>query len=34
MGSPLGPLLENIFMISLEDNTLAKLELYLGNWKQ
>ena len=33
MGSPLGPLLANIFMISLEDNTLPKLELYLRNWK-
>ena len=28
MGSPLGPLLTNIFVISLEDNTLPKLELY------
>ena len=34
MGSPLGPLLANIFMISLEDSTLPKLELYLCNWKQ
>ena len=34
MGSPLGPLLANIFMISLEDNTLPKLELYLRNWKR
>ena len=33
MGSLLGPLLANIFMISLEDNTLPKLELYylIGN---
>ena len=34
MGSPLGPLLANIFMISLEDSTLPKLELYLCNWKR
>ena len=34
MGSPLGPLLANIFMISLEDSTLLKLELYLCNWKR
>ena len=34
MGSPLGSLLANIFMISLEDNTLPKLELYLRNWKR
>ena len=33
MGSPLWLLLANIFMISLEDNTLPKLELYLCNWK-
>ena len=34
MGSPFGPLLASIFMISLEDNTLPKLELYLCNWKR
>ena len=34
MGSPLEPLLANIFMISLEDNTLPKLEMYLCNWKR
>ena len=34
MGSPLGPLLANIFMISLENSTLPKLELYLCNWKR
>ena len=33
MGSPLGPLLANIFMISSEDSTLPKLELYVCNWK-
>ena len=33
MGSPLAPLVANIFMISLEDTTLPKLELYLCNWK-
>ena len=33
MGSPLRPLLANIFMISLEDSTLPKLELYVCNWK-
>ena len=32
-GSPLGSLVANIFMISLEDSTLPKLELYLCNWK-
>ena len=31
MGSPLGPLLANIFMMSLEDNNLPKLELHLCN---
>ena len=34
MGSSVGPLLANIFMISLEDSTLPKLELYLCNWKR
>ena len=34
MVSPLGPLLANIFMISVEDSTLPKLELYLCNWKR
>ena len=34
MGSPLGPLLANIFMMSLEGNTLPKLEFYLCNWKR
>ena len=34
MGSPLGPPLANIFTISLEDNTLPKLELYLLNLKR
>ena len=34
MGLPLGPLLANVFVISLEDNTLPKLELYLCNWKR
>ena len=34
MGSSLGPLLANIFMIQVEDSTLPKLELYLCNWKQ
>ena len=33
-GSPLGSLVANIFMISLEDSTLPKLELYLCNWKR
>ena len=33
MESPFGLLLPNIF-ISLEDNTLPKLELYLRNWKR
>ena len=33
MGSPLAPLVANIFMISLENTTLPKLELYLCNWK-
>ena len=34
IGSPLGPLLVNFIMISLEDNVLPKLELYLCNWKR
>ena len=34
MGSPLGPLLANIFMISLEDSALPKSELYLCIWKR
>ena len=34
MWSTLGPLLANIFMISLEDSTLPKLELNLCNWKR
>ena len=34
MGSPLGPLLAKIFIISLEDSTLPKLELHLCNWKR
>ena len=34
MGLPLGPLLANIFTISLEDSTLPKLELYFCNWKR
>ena len=33
IGSPLGPLLANIFIISLKYNTLPKLELHLRNWK-
>ena len=33
-GPLLGSLLANIFMISLEDSTLTKLELYLCNWKR
>ena len=34
MGSPVGLLLANIFMISLEHNTLPKLELCSRNWKR
>ena len=34
MGSLLGRLAVNIFMISLQDNTLPKLELRLRNWKR
>ena len=34
MGSPLGPLFANIFMISLEENILPKLESYLCNWRR
>ena len=32
MASPIEPLLANIFMTSLKDNTLPKLELHLRNW--
>ena len=34
MGSPLGPLFPNIFMISLEENILPKLESYFCNWRR
>ena len=34
MGSPLGPLFSNIFMISLEENILPKLESHLCNWRR
>ena len=34
IGSPLGPLLPNIFMISIEENILPKLESNLGNWRR
>ena len=34
MGSPFGPLFANIFMISLEENILPKLESYLCNWRR
>ena len=34
MGSPLGPLFANIFMISLEENILPNLESYLYNWRR
>ena len=34
MGSPLGPLFANIFMISLEENILPKLESHLCNWRR
>ena len=34
MGSPLGPLFANIFMISLEENILPKLKSYLRNWRR
>ena len=34
MGSSLGPLLANIFAISLEGNILPKLESYLCNWRR
>ena len=33
MGSPLGLLLANIFMISLEEKVLPKVSNYLGYWK-
>ena len=34
MGSPLGPLLANIFMTSLEEDLIPALKLYLCNWKR
>ena len=34
MGSPLGPLLANIFMISLEEKVLPKVSSYLCFWKR
>ena len=34
MGSPLGPLFANSFMISLEENILPKLKSYLRNWRR
>ena len=34
MGLSLGPLFVNIFMISLEENILQKLESYLCNWER
>ena len=34
MGSPLGPLLANIFMTSLEEEVIRKLMPYLCNWKR
>ena len=34
MGSPLGPLLANFFLTSLEEEVRAKLTLYLCNWKR
>ena len=34
MGSPLGPLLANIFMISLEEKVLPKVSSYLCYWKR
>ena len=33
MGSPLGPLLTNVFMCSLEEATLPTLEVCLVHWK-
>ena len=34
MGSPLGPLLANIFMTSIEEEVIPKLTPYLCNWKR
>ena len=34
MGSSLGPLLANIFMISLEEKVLPKVSNYLCYWKR
>ena len=34
MGSPLGPLLANIFMISLEKKVLPNVSNYLCYWKR
>ena len=34
MGSPLGPVLADIFMIELENSLLPKLTKYITFWKQ
>ena len=34
MGSPLGPLLANIFMISLEEAILSSIKKHVGHWKR
>ena len=34
MASPLGPLLENIFMTSIEEEVIPKLTPYLCNWER
>ena len=34
MGSPLAPLLANIFMTSLEEDLIPTLKSYLCNWKR
>ena len=34
MGSPLGPVIANIFMVELERKTLPKLRNYMMPWKR
>ena len=33
MGSPLGPILAEIFMVELENTLVPKLKQYIKNWR-